>query len=361
VAEATCVNGHVSDSVGEGARFCRQCGGALLGRCPNGHTLKGNAAFCATCGAPTPDAARTAANVPSETAVSQASPPPPPPPPLPPPPTSAVPVDTRPDPPASPPPTQLLADLPPPPGSPPTGPPGPVAVGVTSPMPSGPVPKKQGGSNTWLVWLVVGLVVLLGGAATAVVLTSSHNSTGQATATTTQPASNRSHTGSIPTSPSTSTTAATTQALAQSQAAALSGLLAQSSSDRAATVAAAASISSCGDLLTAEGTLDASANSRQSLLGQVQALNLSALPSGTQLTGYLTAAWTNSEASDRSYASWAADEISSGCTPNDTSDVNYQNAQGTDAQSTANKTSFASLWNTIAPTYNLPTVSPSNL
>ena len=149
--------------------------------------------------------------------------------------------------------------------------------------------------------------------------------------------------------------------LAQSQAAALSGLLSQSSSDRAATIAATASIASCGDLLTAESTLDASANSRQALLGQLQALNLSAIPNGTQLTGFLTAAWTNSEASDRSYASWAADQISTGCTPNNTSDVNYQNAQGTDAQSTANKTSFASLWNTIAPTYNLPTVEPGNL
>ena len=211
------------------------------------------------------------------------------------------------------------------------------------------------------MWLIVGLVVLLGGAGVAIALTASHNSKGQATPPTTQVTSNHSRAGSTPTSSSTSTTAATTQALAQSQAAALSGLLSQSANDRAATAAATTSISSCGDLQTAESALDASASSRQSLLSQLQGLNMSALPNGSQLTGYLTAAWSNSEASDRSYAGWAADQISSGCTPNDTSDVNFQNAQGTDVQATSNKTSFASLWNTIAPTYNLPTVNPSNL
>jgi hypothetical protein len=199
--------------------------------------------------------------------------------------------------------------------------------------------------------------VALGGAAFAIALTSSHNQTAIAPSTTAHVASKH----SISNSTTASSTTPSTQASAQGQAAALSGLLTQSANDRAAIDAATQSITNCGNIQSADTTLDASASSRQSLLNQLQGLKLTALPSGTQLTGFLTAAWTNSEASDKSYAAWAADEISNGCTPGDTSDLNFQNAQVTDAQSTSNKTSFANLWNTIAPTYNLPTVLQQNL
>jgi hypothetical protein len=65
-------------------------------------------------------------------------------------------------------------------------------------------------------------------------------------------------------------------------------------------------------------------------------------------------------ASDQSYAAWATDEINNGCTVNDDSDLNCQNAQPSDGLSTANKTSFAALWNPVASQYNVPTVTQSS-
>ncbi len=103
------------------------------------------------------------------------------------------------------------------------------------------------------------------------------------------------------------------------------------------------------------------ANSRQNLLNNLSSLNLSILPGGPQLSQALAGAWTNSKASDDSYANWANDELNNGCTPNDTSDPNYQDAQSSDAQSTTDKTAFANLWNPIATQYGLPTVTPTSI
>jgi hypothetical protein len=125
-------------------------------------------------------------------------------------------------------------------------------------------------------------------------------------------------------------------------------------------VAAVADIGDCGDLYGDETTLDDAYSSRESLLSQLQSLDLAALPDGSQLNTYLTNAWQASASSDQSYANWAADELSTGCTVNDRSDVNYQNAQITDGQSTQNKTNFAAAWNPIASSYGLPTVTASS-
>jgi hypothetical protein len=163
------------------------------------------------------------------------------------------------------------------------------------------------------------------------------------------------------TSPSTTTTTTTTTTIPPSQAATnLSNLLAQSSGDRSAIVSAVGAISSCQDLGADEQTLNDAAGNRQDLLNSLNALNLSSLPNGSQLLQALVGAWTNSKASDQSYAAWAADEIN-GCTPNDTTDLNYQKAQGSDSQSTMFKTTFANLWNPIAMQYNLPTVTASTI
>lgn len=221
------------------------------------------------------------------------------------------------------------------------------------PGPPGPPPiyqTRKGHINPF-VWVGIGLAVLLGGGAVAIAL-SSHSHSGSASTTQTTANSPR-------TTQSTATTPPT-QPLAQQQATQLSGLLTQSANDRSAIDTAVSSISSCGNLVGAQSALNASATSRQSLLNQLQRTNLTALPGSGQLTQFLTAAWNNSEASDQSYANWASDEISRGCTPNDTADLNYQNAQVSDGQSTSNKTSFAALWNPIASSYNLPTVTPAS-
>jgi hypothetical protein len=150
-------------------------------------------------------------------------------------------------------------------------------------------------------------------------------------------------------------TTTTTQPPAQAEATALASLLSQSSTDRASIVAAVDNVSGCQNLDSAESALNASGSSRQSLLSQIQSQLLTALPNGNEMAEYLITAWQNSLASDQSYAAWAEDEIENGCTTDDFSDSNYQNAQTSDANSTASKTAFANLWNPIATQYGLST------
>jgi hypothetical protein len=210
-----------------------------------------------------------------------------------------------------------------------------------------------------LVWIGIGVAVLLGGTAIAIATLSSHPHSNAASG---HDANKIVHPAKRTTSTTatTSSTTTSTQALAAQQAAELSGLLTQSASDRSAIVSAVAAIANCGDLEGAEMTLNDSATSRQSLLNQLQGLTLNALPNNNELTEYLITAWNNSLASDQSYSDWAGDEINDGCTVNDNSDSNYQAAQVTDAQSTSNKSSFAAVWNPIATSYGLPTVTTAS-
>jgi hypothetical protein len=94
------------------------------------------------------------------------------------------------------------------------------------------------------------------------------------------------------------------------------------------------------------------------LLSTLQQESFIALPNSLELIEYLIGAWNNSIASDQSYAQWAGDEIANGCSTNDTTDPNFEAAQTTDAASTNAKEHFVALWNPIASTYDLPTLTP---
>jgi hypothetical protein len=336
--EATCVNGHTTEIEDASFRFCKTCGAALLDRCPNGHTLKPEAAFCRICGAPASDqvGASPTGMGPGSAEVAQWG-------------STAPTAAVRPN-------SDVTRVLPTTFGASggSAGTPPPNAFS-TSP---GPSEKKR--PNPF-VWVAVGLAVLLAGVAVVIAVGSSHSHTAVVSVTHVQKTTNHSQGTTVTTQttapPSTTSPA---QSLAQGEASTLSGLLAQSANDRSAIVAAVSAIANCGDLQTAEGTLTASATSRQSLLQQLQSLNLSSVPNSTELIEYLTAAWNNSIASDQSYAGWASDEINDGCTINDDSDLNYQNAQGSDSMSTSNKASFAAVWNPVASTFSLPTVTESS-
>lgn len=143
---------------------------------------------------------------------------------------------------------------------------------------------------------------------------------------------------------------------AQRQAArALAGLLAQSVTDRSSIVAAVSDVSQCGPNLHQDPqTFQAAVMSRQNLLGQLASLpGRSALPA--PMLAALTSAWQSSIKADQYYAQWARDEMSNGCTSNNTSDPNVQAAAGPDAQATAGKQAFVTGWNPIAARYGLPT------
>lgn len=156
----------------------------------------------------------------------------------------------------------------------------------------------------------------------------------------------------VTTSSTTSTTAPSEQAAAQ----ALSALLGQSVADRVAIQNAVSDLTQCGPNVSQDAQVfQSAASSRQALLEQLQSLpNDGALPSG--MIQDLTEAWQASVQADQDFAGWAEDENSgSGCTPNDTSDSNYQAATTPDDNATTYKTAFASLWNPIAIQYNLTT------
>lgn len=208
------------------------------------------------------------------------------------------------------------------------------------------------------LWIAIALVVAAGLVGGGIALSKSKSSAGTSNhpvrITITRNISTTS------TSPPSSTTTTTTQLSGASEASSLSSLLSQSSNDRASIVAAVNDVSTCQDLEGALDALDTSASSRQSLLSQLSQLPVTSLPNGTEMAEYLISAWENSLSSDRSYAMWANDEIQSGCTIHDFSDSNYEAAQSSDGASTAAKTSFANLWNTVAPQYNLPTETPSS-
>ncbi len=216
------------------------------------------------------------------------------------------------------------------------GPPGP-----TLPAPR---PTRPPGSRKPLIYGLLAGLVAAGVAAGVLVL--SHKPT-----TTTPPVS--------PTTVQPSSAPATTQSptvSAQEQAAEnLSALLTQSVTDRSSIVSAVADVTDCGPTLNQDPqTLQNAATSRQNLLNELANLSGAANLPPNLLTA-LKGAWQSSMEADQAYAKWAQDEVSNGCTKNDTSDPNYQAAIGPDGQATTYKQTFVGLWNPIATQYGLPT------
>jgi hypothetical protein len=137
-------------------------------------------------------------------------------------------------------------------------------------------------------------------------------------------------------------------------AADLSELLAQSTTDRAAIDNAYNDVDSCGpDLKADPRDFTNAAASRRALLAALSTLpGRAALPPG--LLSDLSNAWEVSIAADDGFATWAHDEITQGCVPDDTSDPGYQATITPDNEATTYKTAFTLLWDPIAAQYGLP-------
>jgi hypothetical protein len=225
------------------------------------------------------------------------------------------------------------------------------AATPAAPPPAG-VPDKRRRGGPWLVVAIAAVVVVLGLAGGLIfVLASGHPSHSNASASS---ANNTQH--AQPTPIVTPAPAATppTVPVEQQAAEALATLLTQSVADRSAINAASDDVAACGNLSQDEQTFNNAATSRQNLISSLASLqNASALPAS--MIQSLNAAWQASEEVDQDYAGWASDEESNGCTPNDTSDENYQAAEGPNQTATQNKMAFATAWDAIAPTYNLST------
>lgn len=215
---------------------------------------------------------------------------------------------------------------------------------------------------------------MLGGAAAAVVLTVhpfSHNQALKDSASTsraaahqsppaTAPAAGPATAVSSPSSPvvSQSASPAGTQVTEQQAAQNLAGMLSQSGSDRTAIRQAYNDVQACGPSLASDPQVfEKAADSRRALLAQLSSMpGASALPA--PMLQDLTSAWQASIATDQDYAQWANDEISQGCSADDSSDRALAAANGPGGpndQATADKQDFVSLWNPIAAQYGLST------
>jgi hypothetical protein len=320
-----CPNGH-SVTVAEGVlQTCHRCGTDFR-VCPLGHPAEPEARLCPTCGSTlkggTPREAPTSSHQPSPAILP-------------------------------------IAPLAPKPDHPDRR----VATSALSPTPapqplSSLAPSAPSKNRSKVIAAIAAAAVLVLALVVIFAITRGHNAPAHLASKNVHSRSHNSNTSPAVSTPATSQATTPTTSTPQTEADQLSGLLTQSESDRAAIVAAVRDISNCGDLQNDQTTLDTSANNRQSLLSTLRGDTFSALPQGNPLVLYLIGSWDYSIASDQSYAQWAGDEMENGCTNGDTSDSNFENAQITDGESTNAKQHFVALWNPIATTYDLPTVTP---
>jgi hypothetical protein len=161
-----------------------------------------------------------------------------------------------------------------------------------------------------------------------------------------------------PASPSASSPAPTSR---EQAARALSALLAQSGTDRAAVIHAASAVEDCSAGLSQdEATFAQAASGRQALLSKLAALpGRSTLPALTLQE--LTLAWQASGKVDHDFVMWTRDEIARGCSKDYQSDASFHAALAPDTAANSYKNAFASLWTLIAAQYGLPVYQPTQI
>ena len=168
------------------------------------------------------------------------------------------------------------------------------------------------------------------------------------------------HSGSTAASGTTGTTPPASSQDARRQAAVrLSGLLAQSVTDRAAVIDAAADVRGCGPSLRQDArTFARAASSRQRLLSRLESLPARSLLPAAMLQD-LTGAWQASAQVDTDLARWAEGKIARGCHRNSRADASLRASYVPEGQAIAGKQAFASLWNPVARRYGLTTYQPN--
>ena len=201
---------------------------------------------------------------------------------------------------------------------------------LLEPAPNVPRPSRR--PRVPLVPVIVAAVLLA--IVAGVVIFRGHSGTAAATGTTPSPSSHD----------------------ARRQAAVgLSGLLAQSVTDRAAVIKAVADVRGCGPSLRQDArTLARAASARQRLLSRLANLPGRSLLPDAMLSD-LTGAWQASAQVDSDLARWADDKIARGCRRVGAADANLRASSAPEAQAIAGKQAFARLWNPIARQYGLTT------
>ena len=167
--------------------------------------------------------------------------------------------------------------------------------------------------------------------------------------------------GSTGTGGTGATPSASSQDARRQAAVRLSGLLAQSVTDRAAVTRAAEDVRSCGPSLQQDArTFARAASSRQHLLSRLASMpGRSVLPAA--MLQDLTGAWQASAQVDTDLAQWAQGKIDRGCHRNSPPDAHLRASYVPEARAAVGKRAFASLWNPLARQYGLTTYQRNEL
>jgi hypothetical protein len=216
----------------------------------------------------------------------------------------------------------------------------------------GPPPERSRSPWLWVA-VVIGVLLVGGGAAIAAVKLSGHPVRSPTGAPSTRhPATTGGTTGSAPTSGS---------ADGKAQAQAIDTLLNASSASRQKLGPALTAVDGCGDVNGAIGTLQQVTTERDGQVRQGQNLAVDQLNGGTQLKAALVQALTFSWQADQKYTAWAQAVAAAGCSGHAAHDANYSAAETASGSATTNKQQFVALWNPIAATYGLPSRSEATV
>jgi hypothetical protein len=232
-------------------------------------------------------------------------------------------------------------------------------------------PRDSPGRRPPLAGLIGGGILVLAGAAAAVILTTHPFSSSKLVSATVSASGSPAHrlatastataapataspvpaqSASLASSPST-----TAQVTEQQAAQQLGDMLAQSGSDRTAITQAVSDVRDCGPSLSQDPQVfQSAASSRTTLLAELANMaGASTLPA--PMLQDLSGAWQASVDADKDFARWADDEVTHPCVQNDNGDPGLVAAKGPDAQATTDKKAFVSMWDTIAMQYGLTT------
>jgi hypothetical protein len=230
-------------------------------------------------------------------------------------------------------------------------------------------PQEQRGEGLATRAIVIGSLVLAlaaAGAAVAVRGSSSpvHQSavaafataTDSATAASTPTATDSATATSTPTATDSATVSATAVPFPAVSATAVATqvdeLILRSGAARALLTKGVIDAAGCG--VSGAGEINAALQQRQSLLIQLQVLDLTALPRGAQVKAALAQTMEQSIVADQFFLSWAEEPVVSGCTGKAIRDSVLLQANAASAESTAVKQQFIALWNPIALQLGLP-------
>jgi Protein kinase domain len=139
-------------------------------------------------------------------------------------------------------------------------------------------------------------------------------------------------------------------------------LLRRNSGARAQVVSAVGAVSNCSMNGNAgSAALETAISARQSVVNELNGLDVSALAEGGQLLSSLTIAMRDSIAADRHFQDWMRYVAATGCSGAAPQNADFAAADASSQAAASSKTQFATAWNGVALRYGLDQVQEQDL